>query len=329
MKRSSLIRLLVGLAIIGLLAYVFRGYAADLKRIPHIPPWTVLVIFLLYLAMRALNGLMMKIALTTLGYVVTFRETVMLAILTTYANLLLPRAGLGLPAVYLKIRRGVNYADFTSQALIITTLQIGCIGILGLAFQGWLSVVGGQRFDVKLALLFAFSLVAGTGASMMKTSMFAGHSGRIANFLHRITEAWSRIGADRRTVLALLWWNVPMLVLRALRLQLAFYAIGSPVPFVGAFIASLVADLLFFISITPAGLGFREAGIIYTSTIMGVTPGVAAVAALLDRLVWMVGIVLVAQFGMWRMIRPALRAARDGAEQPPAETTVASSLESQ
>lgn len=329
MNRTSLIRFLIGVAIVGMLAYIFRGYAADLQKIPRVPPWTVLVIFALYVAMRAINGLMMKLALAVLGYVVPLREAAMLALLTTYANLLLPRAGLGLPAIYLKLRRGVNYADFTSQALIITTLQIGCIGLLGLGFQTWLTLVNGQAIDAKLAALFTLSLVAGIGIPLLKTSLFSGHEGRIAKFLDRIAEAWSTIGAARGTVIAVLLWNVPMLVLRAWRLQIAFYAIGSPVSFPSAFVASLVADLLFFVSITPAGLGFREAGIMYTSTMMGVTPGVAAIAALLDRLVWTVGVVLVAQVGMWRMIRPALRAARQGVEQPPDEAKAASSLESQ
>ena len=329
MNRSRLIRIALGVIILALLVYFARGYIRELKRLPSVSPVVVVAIFALYLGMRALNGLMMKFALHALGYAVSFGEAVMLAILTTYVNLLLPRAGLGLPAVYLKTRRGVSYADFTSQAMIVTTLQMGCIGACGLVSQALLTSVMGVRFDPIVAGIFVVSLLVGIAAPLVKPTVFPDSHGRVANFLHRIAAAWGRIGSSPATVLAILLWNVPMLVLRAWRLQLSFYAVGAPVSFLAAFVASLLADLMFFVSVTPGGLGFREAAITYSSAMLGTDPGVALTASILDRVVWTAGVILVAQLGMWRMIRPALRATRDGAELPPAEVTVASTLEAQ
>jgi uncharacterized membrane protein YbhN (UPF0104 family) len=329
MNRTRVIRVIIGVAILALLVYFARGYIAELRRLPSVSPVLAVAIFALYLGMRALNGLMMKLALHALGYIVSFAEAVMLAFLTTYVNLLLPRSGLGLPAIYLKTRRGVTYADFTSQAMIVTTLQMGCIGACGLVCQTLLASVMGVRFDPLVAGIFVVALLIGVGTPLVKPTIFPDSHGRVANFLHRIAAAWGRIGSSRATVLAILLWNVPMLVLRAWRLQLAFHALGSPVSFLGAFVASLLADLMFFVSITPGGLGFREAAITYSSAMLGTDPGVALTASILDRVVWTAGVILVAQIGMWRMIRPALRAAREGVEQPPADVKVASSLEAQ
>jgi uncharacterized membrane protein YbhN (UPF0104 family) len=329
MNRSRLIRIALGVIVLALLVYFARGYIGELKRLPSVSPVLVVAIFALYIAMRALNGLMMKFALQALGYAVSLGEALMLAILTTYVNLLLPRAGLGLPAVYLKTRRGVSYADFTSQAMIVTTLQMGCIGVCGLVCQALLTSVMGVRLDPIVAGIFVVSLLVGIGTPLVKPTVFPDSHGRVANFLHRIAAAWGRIGSSPATVFAILLWNVPMLVLRAWRLQLSFYAVGAPVSFLAAFVASLLADLMFFVSVTPGGLGFREAAITYSSAMLGTDPGVALTASILDRVVWTAGVILVAQVGMWRMIRPALRAAREGAEQPPAEVTVASTLEAQ
>lgn len=330
MTRTRVIRVLIGLAVVAMLAYLARGYLGELRRLPSVSPVHVIAIFALYMAMRALNGLATRLALAALGHVIGLAEAFMLAVLTTYANLLLPRAGLGLPALYLKLRRGVSYADFTSQALIVTTLQLGAIGGCGLACQLILTKLYGVRFDPLVGALFAASLVAGIGMPMIRPSLFARSHGRVANFVHRIADAWGRIGRSRGTVLAILLWNVPVLALRAWRLQLAFYAVGTPVTFAAAFVASLLGDLMFFVSVTPAGLGFREAAITYSSTMLGTDPGVALTASVLDRVVWTAGVVLVAQVGMWRMVRPALRAAREGTEpEPPAEAKVASTLEAQ
>jgi uncharacterized membrane protein YbhN (UPF0104 family) len=327
MTRTRIIRLLIGLVVLGMLAYFARSYLGELRRLPSVSPAFVAAILALYLVMRVLNGLMMKLALSPLGYVVSVKEASMLAILTTYANLLLPRAGLGLPAIYLKTKRGVSYADFTSQAMIVTTLQMGCIGACGLVCQWLLTRAYGARFDPLVALLFAAALVAGVGMLLVRPSLFADSHGRIANFLHRIADAWGRIGSALPTIIAILAWNVPMLMLRAWRLQLAFFAMDRPVTFVAAFVASLLMDLVFFVSITPGGLGFREAAGTYSAAMLGTDPGTALTATLLDRVVWTTGVVLIAQIGMWRLIRPVIRTARDGAEQPPADVKVASSLE--
>lgn len=329
MNRARLIRIAVGLAIVAMLIYLARGYVGELRRLPQVSPFHVVGIFALYMAMRALNGQTTKLALAALGHAIPLVEAFMLAVLTTYANLLIPRAGLGLPAIYLKLRRNVSYADFTSQAMIVTTLQMGAIGAIGLVCQAVLTKLHGVRFDPLVCALFAGSLALGVGMPMIRPTLLADSTGKFANFIHRIAGAWGTIGRNRGTVLAILLWNVPMLLLRALRLQLAFYALGTPVGFVPAMVASLLADLAFFVSITPAGLGFRELGITYSAPMMGVTIGDAILAALLDRLVWTAGVVIVAQLGMWRLVRPALRAAEEGRERPPSDVKVASSLEAQ
>lgn len=328
MKHARLLSIIASVIMLGLLVYLARRYAHELKHIPRVSPVLVVVIFALYIVMRAINGLMMKIALKALGYFIPFGEAVMLAILTTYANLLIPRAGLGLPALYLKVKRNVTYADFTSQSLIVVSLQVGAIGICGLICQGLLAAFFSVPFNPWIGGLFALSVVGGVGAAMIKPTIFPDSHGAFANFLHRIGSAWARIGSSRRTVLAQLLWNVPMLALRAWRIQIAFYAIGSEISFLGAFVASLLADLLFFVSITPGGLGFRELGITYVSTTFGISPVLSATAALLDRLIWTAGVVVLAQFGMRWMVRPALRAARQEPE-PPGQVKVASSLEAQ
>lgn len=336
MTRTRIIRVLVGIIVVAMLVYLARGYFGELRRLPHVSPAFVVAIFALYLAMRVLNGLTTKLALNALHYELGLGEATMLAVLTTYANLLLPRAGLGLPALYLKLRRNVSYADFTSQALIVTTLQVGTIGGCGLICQTLLTAIYHVRFDPFVCALFVLSLVAGVGTPMIRPTLFADSHGRVANFIHRIAAAWGRIGSSRSTVVAILLWNVPVMLLRAWRLQVAFYAIGTHVTFAAAFVASLLADLMFFVSVTPAGLGFREAAITYSSTMLGVDPGVALTASLLDRVVWTAGVVIVAQFGMWRMVRPAIRDASmrdargfDVIPLPSTEAKVASSLEAQ
>jgi uncharacterized protein (TIRG00374 family) len=110
-----------------------------------------------------------------------------------------------------------------------------------------------------------------------------------------------------------------MLALRAWRIQLCFQAIGRPVNYFGALAASLLADLAFVVSITPAALGFREGAIVYAARVLHTTGDVALAAAILDRLISIVCHVVVGQLGVWQFIRPALRLAA----APPAPAAAA------
>ena len=100
-----------------------------------------------------------------------------------------------------------------------------------------------------------------------------------------------------------------MFLLRALRIQLCFRAVGVQVPYWGAFAASLLADLALLIAITPSALGFREAALVYAARVMGTTGDVALAAAILDRLISTACNIVVGQIGVWQLIRPALREA--------------------
>jgi uncharacterized membrane protein YbhN (UPF0104 family) len=284
MSKDRLIRLLIAIAVLAPLVWLGRRYYDDLRELRSVRPTFVFAILALYVFMRVFNGLITRIALAALGHVITLYEGFMLAVLTTYANLVIPRAGLGVPALYLKSRRGVSYADFTSQALVVTAFQMGSIGALGLGSQAVLNAFYGVRFDPLVAIVFLIALVGGLGMPMIRPVLFREHTGRIASFVRRVSEAWGKISASHAAVFAMLVWNVPLLALRALRLQVSFWAVGaSNVGFPAVFIASLLSDLMFFVSVTPAGLGFREAAITYSSTMLGTTPEQAFNASVLDR----------------------------------------------
>jgi uncharacterized protein (TIRG00374 family) len=88
---------------------------------------------------------------------------------------------------------------------------------------------------------------------------------------------------------------------------LCFYAVGQRVSYLGALAASLLADLAFVVSVTPASLGFREGALVYSARIMHTTGDVAMAAAILDRLISTACNVVVGQLGVMQLIRPVLR----------------------
>lgn len=325
LTRARVIKLLIAIAILVPLAYLGRQYYGELDRLRNAPPLLVLAIAVAYLAARAINGEVMRVCLRALGYSIGFAESWMLAILTSYANLLLPRVGTGMPAVYLKATRGVSFADFGSQGFVSTVLQVAAIGVIGLICEALLVTRYGASAPWPVTLSFAIALVTGLGLVFVRLPTRGEPKGRVGRILQKVGEGLAKLGTPR-TVLIVTAWNVPLLLLRAWRVQLSFYAIGQPISYPAALLASLLGDLTLFVSVTPAALGFREAVISYSAPLLNTTHDVALAASILDRLIWSIIVIVISQFGMWRMIRPVLRKASadaaDASARPPQSSAV-------
>ena len=126
-------------------------------------------------------------------------------------------------------------------------------------------------------------------------------SGRIAHFARRLSQAWRQLSTSRTLLGRLLILHLLGMVLRAVRLQVAFWSMDVSVSFLDVFVVSLLADLMFFVSFTPNGLGFRETAIVYGARVTGATVAEALAAAILDRLVTTATVIVAAQISLWRM----------------------------
>ena len=131
----------------------------------------------------------------------------------------------------------------------------------------------------------------------------------MARFAARLSDAYRKLGRDRRLLARAFAAHALVLLLRAVRVQLSFYAVGHPVGFGQAFIASAAADVMFLVSITPGALGFREGGLVYAARVLGTSGDIALAAALLDRLVLTGCNLVLGKIGMWRYIGRAGRPA--------------------
>jgi uncharacterized protein (TIRG00374 family) len=261
----------------------------------------------------------MRIGLKALGHVVSVYEAFMVSMVNAYANLLIPRAGLGLPAVYMKLKHGVPIADFSSVQLVpMTVLQITTIGLAGIICLCLVHFVHGTPWVHPLMLpllaVFGAAAIASYAAMVLPVGVPDRFQNRLAAFLRRMTQSWQRLGRCGHTIGLSMLLHAGVLVLRAVRIYVACWAMGLHVNFWGVFVGSLLADIAFFLSVTPSALGFREGGILLATPLMGpdVDRGMVLAATVLDRIVYSLVIVVIGQLGMWRLVGPAFRGRRAG-----------------
>ena len=251
----------------------------------------------------------MRRALVALGHHVGRAETFFVLMVQYYVNMLIPRAGIGALAGYFRLRRGIPVADLGAAQLVLLTLaQFACLGVAALACQGLLAATGAARFDPVLAGVFAgVAVISLVPLFVSLPQSIVGQSEDVlgqfvGRFFSRLSDASRLLGRDRRLVARAFAAHFVVLLLRALRVQLSFYAVGQPVSYGGAFVASAAADVMFLVSITPGALGFREGGMVYAARMMGTTGDVALAAAVLDRIVVSGCNLVIGQIGIWRYL---------------------------
>jgi uncharacterized protein (TIRG00374 family) len=125
---------------------------------------------------------------------------------------------------------------------------------------------------------------------------------RLARFLANLGAAWRRLRGDHAFALRALGVLLAFSLLRALRLALAFGAIGASPALPGLLLASLLGDVMFLLALTPGALGLREAAIVTCAQLMGVGADESLAAAVLDRLVMTLVVLVAAQLSAWKLL---------------------------
>jgi uncharacterized membrane protein YbhN (UPF0104 family) len=255
----------------------------------------------LFLAARLVNGEVIKQTVRSIGYTISRKDAFFLTMLRTYASLLIPRAGFGAAGIFLKKKYGVNYAEYGALLLPISVMQCLVIGLLGLGCLAVLALQFNQEFPPLIAGAFVASAVLGGAALFFHVTVPEKWSGKIAQFIRRLSTAWRQLSRDKTLLGRLIGLQLLLMILRAARLQVAFWSLGVSANFFGVLIASLLADLMFFVSVTPNAIGFREMAIVFGAQVSDVSTSVWLVVALLDRVVVTATVIVAAQFGLWKM----------------------------
>lgn len=304
------------LAVGALLVFVFVGreYAAELPRIWNASLIGVAAIAAIHTLTLWLNGQSVavglrafqnqahtgrKIEVSKQGTDANSLTYFSLSVLSSYANLLLPRSGIATTAAFLKCQCGVRLTDFGAVTFFNGFLFLFCGSSLALAAlhlqlgSDWFSEV--WLFATLYVLLAASALTATFNWKRLKLDKLTGRLGSwLERPMHKLQHASTHL-AQSRFAGQLFWIQLGMAGLRALRLGAACWALGVEFDALGVLLASALGDVVFVFAITPAALGFREFVIAFAATAMGVTPELALSIAIFDRLVFSGTVIVWAQ----------------------------------
>lgn len=316
MKRATATRAALGLLLLALLIYLGRRYFDRFRLILTVPASVVLVLFCLNALARAAQGEVYRTALRVLGLAVSRSEGFTLAMLVNLGNLVLPRAGPGAAAVYLKRRHAFAYAGFASLFLTVLVLQFVCGSILGLLAMAWLWALSARPWSWPLAGILLGVAVLSPMVLVVPARFRPSWKGRAASFVRRALLALSILRRHRPMIARILALRTAALLLMSVQLWLCLAAIGSSTPFPAALILCFLGLLGMRLGPTPGGLGFREGAITLAGQFLRIDPSLALAAAVLDRAVATAAALLLGQFALWAFLRLPARNEQGLSHQP-------------
>jgi uncharacterized membrane protein YbhN (UPF0104 family) len=289
---------LAAFAVAGVRVLSDPGFLRVFADLRHVNPAWIAAIAGVYLLACFVNAGLTRLVLNRLDYNVTRRQAFAAFMVRMCGNLLLAKAGTRMSAAFMRIRHGVRTAEFGSMLVGLTILQLHCIGLTGLACQALLLAFHDVPIDFLAAAAFT-ACAAGSGTCLVMPAGVAGFlPPGVGALLRQVDAGIGRVRPGFRGetgLVRLLMLQAVVEALRAGRLWLAFAAFGTTVNPIGLCVASLLGDIGLMVSVTPMGIGFRETAIGYSAPLAGAVAPTAVAVTLVDRAIWSVTILAVAQ----------------------------------
>lgn len=307
------------------LALAFRTLGVNLGR-----TWGLIVdanlgflalAFAVYYLTFPIRGFRWRYVLSRVGTQVGYRDATEILFLSWFVNCVVP-AKLGdlYRAYLLKGNMGASASRTVGTIFIERIADI--IVIFGLALAaGYWSFRGRSRPEVDLIFLVGFALAL-TLVILVVSLRFGGH--RVSRFLPaRFADLWDRFregstGALSVSALPVIGLaTVAIWLLEGARLYLVIQALALPDVGLGisaSVFVALAAALLTAMPLTPAGIGFVEAGIAGALLLYGVGQDPAAAVALTDRGISILSVIIIG--GIFYLVSDKVRRAHGASPAP-------------
>lgn len=261
-------------------------------------------------------GLLNQVVAGHLGARLRFLQWASLAFAAFLANYVLPaRAGLAVRAAYYKRIKCFPISSFVSAMAVVyvTTLLVACVICIGALTWLW-RVEGLVCRPLFLGAAVAAALCVAVLVLSGRASQRPARPG-IWEAFTRIRAGWDMLIRSPGLMICVAGLCIAVAGMGALRLGIAFAATGHRVGVAGCLLLASLVSLSTFISITPAGLGIREAVLVFSSMAIGVPPEQSLIAGATLRAV---NILIVFTLGPISAARISREAARgpDGPDSP-------------
>jgi uncharacterized protein (TIRG00374 family) len=330
----TIVSILVPLAIIAFFLYLNRD---RLAQVPHlllrVNPLLALVAFVVFYLGFPLRGYRWQRLLGETGFAINLRNSIEILYISWFVNCVVPaKLGDVYRAYLLKMNSVASLSRTFGTVFIERILDIFAIAILGLAAGLW-SFRDGMPPAIRLVFVVGIVVVVVAAVGLFTMRNFGRRiiirlplPPRVLGLYERFEEGvFGAVGLRHLPVLAivtgLIWLT------EGLRLYIVVLAFAFPdvqLGLSGAVFVALIGSLLTAIPLSPAGLGFAQAGVIGVLTVAyGVPLPEATAITILD---WVISVLSIIVFGAVTYVVSPMPRGMGRISPPPTSNSATSSV---
>jgi glycosyltransferase 2 family protein len=327
----TILSIIVPLSIIGFFLYLNRErLAAVPSLILQANPALVLLAAIVFYLGFPLRGYRWQRLLRETGFIIGLRNSVEILYISWFVNCVVPaKLGDVYRAYLLKMNSDASLSRSFGTVFIERILDIFAIAILGLAAGFW-SFRDGMPPAIRVVFVVGIVTVVVAAVGLFTMRNFGRRildrlplPPRILELYERFEEGvFGAIGLRHLPVLAivtgLIWLT------EGLRLYIVVLAFAFPdveLGLSGAVFVALIGSLLTAIPLSPAGLGFAQAGVIGVLTVAyGIPLPEATAIVILD---WVISVLSIIAFGAVTYVVSPMPRGMGRIPQPPGAASVA------
>jgi uncharacterized protein (TIRG00374 family) len=330
----TIISIVVPLAIIAFFLYLNRD---RLTQVPHLilqaNPLLILLAAIVFYAGFPLRGYRWQRLLRETGFVLSLRNSIEILYISWFVNCVVPaKLGDVYRAYLLKMNSVASLSRTFGTVFIERILDIFAIAVLGLAAGLW-SFRDGMPPAIQVVFVVGIVVVVVAAIGLFTMRNFGRRilirlplPPRILELYERFEEGvFGAVGLRHLPVLAFITGCIWLT--EGLRLYIVVLAFAFPdveLGISGAIFVALIGSLLTAIPLSPAGLGFAQAGVIGVLTVAYRVP--LAEATAITILDWVISVLSIIVFGAVTYVVSPMPRGMGRIRQPgnasPAATTV-------
>lgn len=247
--------------------WFFVNHPEYWEKLKSVSPWVIGIVVVLNIPMLLILTFLSDMTIKLCGRSINKRENFILTAYSTLVNFFGPlQSGPGVRAAYLKARHRVRIKDYTLASLLLLAI----FAIINLLFL----LIGTRPWGQVTLLLVVLGLFGylifgyiEKRDTNINESKFRLNSKLLAGII---------IGTFVQVSLMVVWYYIEL------------KSVDQGVHFSQAVSYTGAANFSLFVSITPAGAGFREAFLILSKNIHHVSTGDIASANLIDRVSYVI-----------------------------------------
>lgn len=287
-KIKTKIQIIFLVVIVAVSFFYIKNNSGEFQKIFDLQPLEFIIISIIFLLQLILSGLMFKNLLLFYNIKLCLKEWFGLTVVARYNNYLISKSGSFARGYFLKKIYNFPYKNYLMIIIFLSLIQVFCSSLLSLlqiAYKYYKYDFINYYLLIFFMLMLALSIIPFVSSRkflILVTKKFQK--------LSRINDLWLSLRHQKKIVFNSIVFTTSTILLFSLRIYLIYKMAFSPILFSSAIIIACTSMLSFFISLTPAEIGIREAIMSYVAQLTGENFTTAMAVSSLDRIILIIWI---------------------------------------